>query len=294
MKKIYMMIPLLFAFFALTAQTTVIDLEEVSVNLTTTFEEELVIDVAACASPIAEPLLSIANPFKGGTFSAAEISFDVNNYMGADSIKVLGALVAFWTNGADPQERLYFSNGGYLGYNIGNDNWLDANLFDYALENDFLGGETWKNVRLRFNGTGFAVYVDDVLAYDESSTDVTIATGVNFDAASIITYLQNTDLFVIGTGSWWSDNTREDGTYWDAQYSYMKNITFVQDPNPVAVKPVEASEARVIRVEYFNITGAKMAVDSFNELEPGIYIKRSLLDNGAFRSEKLMKIYHSR
>jgi hypothetical protein len=292
MKKIYLFAALLFAAFSLSAQTTqTIDLSTVDGTLTTTFEDELVIDAAECASAIADPLLSFNNPLKGKTFSEAEISFDVYNYHGTDSIKVLGALISFWTLGADPQERLYFSNGGYLGWNIGNDNWLDANMNAYALDTDFLGGNAWKNVRLRFFADGYAMYVDDVLAFDNNSTDVTIASGANFDPATIVTYLQNTDLFVVGTGSWWSDNTRDDGTYWDAQYSYLKNIRFVQDPFAVTVQPADVQEPTVVSEEYFNITGARMT-SKFEDLEPGIYIRRALLDNGKYRSEKIMKFYH--
>ena len=51
------------------------------------------------------------------------------------------------------------------------------------------------------------MYVDDVLAFNQSSTDVTIA-GTITDYSNVISFLQNASTLVIGTGSWWSDNTR--------------------------------------------------------------------------------------
>ena len=151
-----------------------------------------------------------------------------------DSIKVLGSLLAFYDNTLG---RMYFSNGSYLGYNA-NGGFFDANLKSYALDSNFIGTLTWKSVKLQFTGTGYALYVDDVLAYNQSSTDVTISGSVtNYN--NVISFLQNADTLVIGTGSWWSDNTRDDGTYWDNQFSYIKNLSFVPITAKVSVLPIE-------------------------------------------------------
>ncbi|MBN2275483.1 MAG: T9SS type A sorting domain-containing protein [Bacteroidales bacterium] len=225
MRKIFFFAFLLFASLAVSAQT-VIDISAIDPAYTTTFEAELVIDVATTASAVASPKLWYPNPFKGSSIAGAEISFDVYNYYGNDSIKVLGSLLALYDNQLG---RMYFSNGSYLGYNaIGG--WFDANMKNYGLDSNFIGGNTWKNVKLKFSGTGYALFINDTLAYDHNSTHVTMGGGLA-DYNNVIEFLENADSLVFGTGSWWSDNTRDGGSYYDLQYSYLKNITFSSMPS---------------------------------------------------------------
>lgn len=223
MKRFYSLVLVLFVAFAVSAQTT-IDISAIDEAYTTTIDNELVIDVATASSAVAEPLVWFDNPLKGLTFTEVEISFDVNNY---GDIKVLGSLMAIFDATLG---RMYFSNGGYLGFNIGDDNWFDGNMIDYGLGTDFIGLNTWKNIKMQYTTTGFAILVDDILAFNETTTDVSVAFGPNYDVATILPFLQNAATFVIGTGSWWSDNINDaDGTYWDAQFSYLKNIIFTPD-----------------------------------------------------------------
>jgi Carbohydrate family 9 binding domain-like/Secretion system C-terminal sorting domain/Fibronectin type III domain len=220
MRKFCFLVFALFASWAINAQTTVIDIGAIDTAYTTTFNEDLVIDVATTTSKVASPKVSFTNPFKGLTFSDAQISFDVYTYH-PDSIKVLGCLLSIFDATLG---RMYFSNGSYLGYNaVGG--WFDANLKSYAVDSDFIGTGVWKNIKLQFTATGYAMYVDNVLAFDQSSTDVTIG-GTLTEYSNVLSFLQNASTLVIGTGSWWSDNTRDDGTYWDCQFSYLKNIKF--------------------------------------------------------------------
>ncbi|MEZ4685932.1 MAG: hypothetical protein R3B47_07645 [Bacteroidia bacterium] len=110
MKKIYVLLTAMALAFAANAQSTTIDISAIDTALTVDFQNELVIDVARCTSAIASPALSYANPFKGQTFSEAEISFDVYNYAPA---RFLGALLSVYDPGLG---RLYFTNGSYLGF----------------------------------------------------------------------------------------------------------------------------------------------------------------------------------
>lgn len=267
--------------FAVSSQT-IIDISAIDAAYTTTVDNDLVIDVLTTSSPVATPLLSYDNPFKGLEFTDAEISFDVNNHMGTDSIKVLGSMFAIFD---EELGRMYMSNGSYLGFNDGQ--FIDANLIDFALGTDFIGGKTWKNVKLKFSAQGFAMYVDDVLAFDQNSTDVTIASDVA-DYNQIITFLQNASTLVFGTGSWWSDNSREDGTFWDAQYSYLKNISFTTSNAPTTAVSDFVADLKVISKEYYMLSGAKVSND-FNALVPGIYILRTTYDNGAVKGSKVVR-----
>ncbi len=224
MRKILLLL-LLVVSLTINAQT-VIDISAIDAAYTKTVDTDLVIDVATIASKLDSPKLWFANPFKGKEFTNAEISFDVNNYLGSDSIKVLGALLAFYDNQLG---RMYFSNGSYLGYNA-TGGWYDANLQSYSLDSNFIGGNVWKNVKLRFSADGYSLYVNDVLAYNKYSKHITTGGGLT-DHSNVITFLQNADTLVFGTGSWWSSNTRPDGTFWDLQYSYLKNIKFSSTPS---------------------------------------------------------------
>ena len=223
MRKLYFLTVALFATLIASAQSS-IDLTAIDTAYTDSVNMELVINVAKTASKVDSAKLWFPNPFKGKSFTQAEISFDVNNY-DADSVHVLGSLLAFYDNQLG---RMYFTNGSYLGYNaIGG--WFDANLKSYAIDSNFIGANTWKNIRLQFTESGYAVYVNDTLAYNQSSTDVTLA-GTLTNYSNVITFLENADSLVIGTGSWWSDNKRSDGSYFDNQYSYLKNIKFSEIP----------------------------------------------------------------
>ncbi len=281
MKQIYFLTFSLMMAFVINAQTT-IDLTTIDAAYTTTVDNELVIDLATTASTIAAPKLSMANPFLGSSATEYEISFDINNYKGTDSIKVLGAVLSIYDATLG---RMYFTNGSYLGYNDGE--YYDANLIDYGIGTDFLGGNKWSNVKLRFNATSFAVYVNNTLAYDINSTNITIVNNLS-DQARVLTFLQNAQLLVFGTGSWWSDNAREDGTYFDAQFSYIKNIKFATAFSDLTHINQTIAPAKVIATEYFTISGAKVNAN-FDNLAPGIYIKREFLSNGSTISAKIGK-----
>ena len=94
MRKFFFIAFLLFASLAINAQT-VIDISAIDPAYTDSVDDELVIDVATLASKLDAPNLWYDNPFKGKEFTDAEISFDVYNYYGNDSIKVLGCIVGF-------------------------------------------------------------------------------------------------------------------------------------------------------------------------------------------------------
>lgn len=290
MKKIYSSVLAMLLCLNINAQTT-IDISQINSDYTTTFEGELVIDVATTASTIANPKLSFDNPFKDGTFTEAEISFDVYNY---GNLAFFGALIAFNGNQSpDYFERLYFSNNSYLGYNSGG--WFDANVGKDANDNlipgtDFLGQNAWKNVKLQFTANSFAILVDNQVVFDNNATANLYQDIANYGI--VVNYLKNTaNVFVIGTGSWWSDNVNENGEHRDKQNSYLKNIKFTPDFSTVsAISELEIDpNAKVIGEEYFTVTGSKVSED-YSELPAGLYIKKTNYNNGQFLSSKILKI----
>jgi hypothetical protein len=283
MRKFYSLVIAMVTVLFVNAQT-IIDISAISSTYTKTVDNELVIDVATTCSKIASPKLSLTNPLKGQTFTEAEISFDVYNYY-ADSLHVLGALFTLYDSSLG---RMYFTNGSYLGYNA-TGGWFDANLINYGIGTSFLSANAWKNVKLQFTSSGYAVYVDNVLAYNQSSTSVTISGSIT-DYSNVISFFENAAIFVIGTGSWWSDNQRTDGSYYDLQYSYLKNIKFIPNfSTRKSEKQMAEPNGEVVKEEYFNINGVKTSAD-FSTLGRGVYIKKLTYSNGAVQSSKMVKV----
>lgn len=283
MKKIYALVLGLALSGTLVAQTT-IDLSALDAQFTTTFENELVLDVAKTSSAVASPLVSFPNPYKEAEFEKAIISFDVYNY---GDLKVLGALLSFF----DAEHgRMYFTNGSYLGFNAMG-YWADINMANFAIAQDLLGKDQWNSVRLEFDDAGFALYVNDVLAGDnQGTTEMIIGTDAenSIQYAVIPQFLKAADNFVIGTGSFWSDNKDDNGLYFDAQNSYLKNIVLATDATTSIAAPVAADKGELVSESYFTITGAPTDSD-FNALTPGIYVKRTIYSSGLVESTKVVK-----
>jgi hypothetical protein len=289
MKKIYIFVIALSLAWTVGAQTTTINISKVNEAFRTVFDGDTVIDVATAVSAVATPSIYFKNPFYGKSFDSAAISFDIYNYTNTDSFHVLGALFAIKGTVDDTAGRLYFSNGCYLGYNA-EGGYYDADLSAYAIDSNFFSIATWQHVDIKFLPKGFALYVDNVLAYDQSSTDVTIA-GTVTDYGNVISFLEGADSLVIGTGSWWSDNYGSTGVYYDAQYSYLKNIQFRRNITALitSVSPtISAGEGTLVSEEYFNIGGVNVG-SSYSALIPGIYIKRALYTDGTIKNTKIVK-----
>ncbi len=274
--------------------------------------DALVLDVALCASTINAPALRIHNPFYGVSSTTCIIEFDAKNY---DNPAVLGALFSFFD--AD-NGRMYFTNGSYLGYNAYN-SYFDANLGNqYTLGNSYITSD-YKTFRLVFSTSGFALYVNDTLAYDQNSTDINLGFSEDFDAVStyknMIKLITGTKYFTFGTGSWWSDKADDNGNFYDAQHTYLKNIQFLlgegedngddddnnngsgennngnnnNDNNDDNVSVVEnVAEANIVTIQYINMLGINMG-DEFDKLKTGVYIKKTIFDNGTIKCEKIAK-----
>lgn len=118
----------------------------------------------------------------------------------------LGAIFAF--NGSGEYDgKLYFSPGSYLGFNSDAfGGYFDANLFNYTIVTDYI--KDGAKIRIEFLPTGFAVYADDVLCYDQTILDDPNAGSGDFtsdsDFSSVLTWLAGADVLYFGYGSWWN------------------------------------------------------------------------------------------
>lgn len=148
---------------------------------------------------------TVANPFNESITgvdisNGVAIKFDVE--LKSTTVSPLATIFGFGGNG-----KLYFTGASYLGYNAGG-KYFDANINNWATLTDYIGTYNKATVEIQFTKDGFAVYVDDKLAYDNTSVD-SKATGFGGDITDysmVLDYLANdATTFNFGTGSWWDE-----------------------------------------------------------------------------------------
>lgn len=144
------------------------------------------------------------NPFKGkDTSEGVVIEFYAKPTW---EVHELGAIFAI--NGSGEYDgKLYFSPGSYLGYNSeGFGGYFDANLFNYTLVTDYI--KDGALIRIEIVSTGFAVYADDVLCYDQTILENENAASQELDSttdfSNVLEWLSGAQVLYFGYGSWWN------------------------------------------------------------------------------------------
>lgn len=144
------------------------------------------------------------NPFQGkDTSDGVILEFNAKPTW---EVHELGAIFAF--NGSGEYDgKLYFSPGSYLGFNSeAFGGYYDANLFNYMIVTDYI--KDGAKIRIELLPTGFEVYADDVLCYDQTILDDPNQGGGDFtstsDFSGVLTWLAGADVLYFGYGSWWN------------------------------------------------------------------------------------------
>lgn len=150
------------------------------------------------------PVYAYENPFKGkDTSQGVVIEFYAKPTW---EVHELGAIFAI--NGSGEYDgKLYFSPGSYLGYNSeGFGGYFDANLFNYTLVTDYI--KDGALIRIEIVPTGFAVYADDTLCYDqtilENETESSYEIDSITDFSNVLEWLSGAQALYFGYGSWWN------------------------------------------------------------------------------------------
>lgn len=144
------------------------------------------------------------NPFKGkDTSKGVVLEFYAKPTW---EVHELGTIFAFMGSGAY-DGRLYFTPGSYLGFNSpGFGGYYDANLYNYLLVTDYI--KDGALMRIELTPSGFAVYADDVLCYNQSILDNPEAGAGDYkadsDFAPVLTWLAGAEAMYFGYGSWWN------------------------------------------------------------------------------------------
>ncbi|MDE7325753.1 MAG: hypothetical protein K2N63_05680 [Lachnospiraceae bacterium] len=121
-------------------------------------------------------------------------------------VHVLGTIFAIQGTG-DYDGRIYFTPGSYFGFNSANfGGYFDANLYNYALVEDFI--KDGAKIRIELSTAGFCVYANDTLCYDQSIlADSSRASGdytAESDFAPVLKWLSGAQMLYFGYGSWWN------------------------------------------------------------------------------------------
>lgn len=147
---------------------------------------------------------SYDNPFKGkDTSQGVILEFYAKPTW---EVHELGAIFAF--NGSGEYDgKLYFSPGSYLGFNSAAfGGYFDANLFNYTIVNDYI--KDGAKIRIEILPSGFCVYSNDELCYDQTILDNKEAGAGDFtstsDFSGVLTWIAGADVLYFGYGSWWN------------------------------------------------------------------------------------------
>lgn len=144
------------------------------------------------------------NPFKGkDTSKGVVLEFYAKPTW---EVHELGTIFAFMGSGTY-DGRLYFTPGSYLGFNSpGFGGYYDANLYNYLLVTDYI--KDGALMRIELTPTGFSVYADDVLCYDQTILDNPEAGAGDYksdsDFAPVLEWLSGAEAMYFGYGSWWN------------------------------------------------------------------------------------------
>lgn len=144
--------------------------------------------------------VKIINPLKNKGVDGTTVSVWVN-WIGSD---LWSCLWSFFDelNGTG---RLFFGNNAYLGFNNGI--YFDINRPDLAITNA-ISADTWKMVTVTVHKTGFAIYIDGVLKYDQTNTVAWACdSGVNsdgYDYNLALNTVREADYFYLNHGAFWN------------------------------------------------------------------------------------------
>lgn len=147
---------------------------------------------------------SYENPFKGkDTSQGVILEFYAKPTW---EVHELGTIFAF--NGSGEYEgKLYFTPGSYLGFNSAAfGGYFDANLFNYTIVKDYI--KDGAKIRIEILPSGFYVYSNDELCYDQTILDNPEAGAGDFtstsDFSGVLTWIAGADMLYLGYGSWWN------------------------------------------------------------------------------------------
>ena len=150
------------------------------------------------------PVYEFDNPFFGkDTSQGAVFEFYAKPTWEVHVLSTIFAIV-----GTDDYDgRIYFTPGSYFGFNSANfGGYFDANLYNYTIVTDYI--KSGAKIRIEMLPTGFAVYADNVLCYDQTILgDIKAAAGdftPESDFAPVLEWLAGAQKLYFGYGAWWN------------------------------------------------------------------------------------------
>ena len=149
--------------------------------------------------------LSFPNPFHythEDISNGVSISFDAVRTTAVDN---LSNLISF----NNKLGRLYFTGGGYLGFNDFNGRFIDANLKgDYTVGKDYLPANTKVSITVEITSGGFTVYQNGTKVYafaDVKSGTVPGNIGGISPELTMLSWIKTAPELNFGSGNFWGD-----------------------------------------------------------------------------------------
>ena len=221
---------------------------------------------------------SYENPFKGkDTSQGIILEFYAKPTW---EVHELGTIFAF--NGSGEYDgKLYFTPGSYLGFNsAGFGGYFDANLFNYTIVKDYI--KDGAKIRIEILPSGFSVYSNDELCYDQTILDNPEAGVGDFtstsDFSNVLTWISGADVLYFGYGSWWNavgtneaninlsevNFTLKDGTVVMNQLQADKKLleSLGSSVEAIEVEKSEEVELAQVEVEIFDINSVEYEGES--------------------------------
>ena len=208
-----------------------------------------------------ESCVKVTNPLRGQTLSeGATISMWVKR---TDN-NLWDALFGL----ANGENRLYMTGNTYVGYNNGNDNWIDIN-HPGSVETGNLAVGQWQLATLAIARTGITLYVNGKQKAFSNWNGV--CNGNNISSSSGFDYNLITDLLTTA-----QDLYLGRGSFWGSADAYIDDLIIYN-------RPITAAEAEALY---------KMETQALFDFASVPQIERSMVNARLYRLRTLMKVPH--
>jgi len=232
--------------------------------------------------------VKFTNPLKGSTTNAATISMMVKRTDSDVWDALWGFVDADNSDGIDG--RYYLTGNAYLGFN-GTGGWFDANHAETVT--NAIPVKEWSMVTVVNDTTGFDIYLDGALIFNETYTKA-FGSGNGFATYSSVTNLLNSaDAFYLGYGSWWGSAPfrADDLCFYNraltaADVSALYDAFLTKDENDENEKPETGRT-------YVELTNYRTY---YNDFEEGLGENVSVVGSGELETvedERFNSVYHN-
>jgi len=156
----------------------------------------------------------------------------------------------------------------------------------------WLDDAKWHYYTATYTETSVKIYVDGVIKNEWNCTAVD-----EHKVSGLFSNGSELDYICLGGNQAWGWNDADASYLFDDVAIYSSALTAAQisaimtaKTTITSIKPVAQDNGEVVAEEYYSVGGEKVG-NSFNQLQPGVYIKKSAYGNGVVKISKFAKAY---